>query len=472
MMTFGLPSARRGGWRTAPRFGSGEPTQYLPLGARLTSATGRRLDWLTSANKIVMLPDGFPGRLRNGQLVIHPLDGRYLLDALLAEQAERPRRRLRDAIARTAAAMVGRAESLGDALVMRYVDTASSMAEGRPHISALAQAYYATSLSRAATYLGDRRLQRHADRFFAALTLPVSDGGALDVVGHDTSFALVPTRPRDLVLNGWLSTLVSLNDYAALRSSGEARDLFRSSVRTLLRLLPSYDVPDLHLSRYGLTGPLLLRIALEGPDPASVRLMRLRVAIPGEGDIAIRSRSGGRWTARTYPEDAAARPSGPDAETLFPRGRGLRLVAVLSRAPYPRPNRLRFHVRTPEPLSIHLTAHIGRYDPLTSATVDRSWVPLATARVGSGSHDVDLEIPYEPVHLFAYPTNFTRGGPDRKLNSYHGTHIVRLRTLADVSGHVELREWADLWLRYVRLWRRHRRYADGVCWTPEGEVGG
>lgn len=469
--TFALPPATDPRWRVAPRLRSEEPTRYLPATAALAAATGGRLRWLTSTTRIVMLADGFPARLRDGRILVHPLDGRYLLEALLAEQADRPRRRLLDAIRRTGHALVGRGEPLGDALAIRYVDTASAMAEGRDHLAALAQAYYAVALTRAAILLEDRGLQRAADRFFEALRIPTDEGGVLYRSGHGTAFALVPTRPRDLILNGWLSTLVSLHDYAELRDSEPARRLLRSSLRTLVRLLPLYDARTLHLSRYGLTGPLVMRLAFSGPRAAGVRISRLRVAIPGEGEIALPSRHGGRWTPRAYPEDADVRRARARTETLVPHGRGLRMSAVLSRAPYPRENRLRFHVRTPIDLEITLTAHIGRYDPMSSATLERSWVVLCTTAIPRGSRDVDLALPYGPIDLFAYPTNFTRGGPGRKVNTYHGTHIVRLRALAERLGAPQLRAWSDRWLRDTRLWTRHPSYADGICWTPEGELG-
>lgn len=468
--TFALPDATDPRWKIAPRHSSQQPTAYLPITAQLASATNRRLRWLTDTTKVVMLADGFPGRLRDGHILVHPLDGRYLLEALMAEQAGNPRRRLHAAIARTAHAIVGRAEPLGNALVMRYVDTASSMAGGRTHISALAQAYYATALTRASRLLGDDEIQGAADRFFQALGIPVEEGGTLYRTGRDIAFALVPTRPPELVLNGWLSTLVSLHDYAELRDSDAARRLLRSSLLTLRRFLPLYDVPDLHLSRYGLTGPLLLRLGFSGGPGAGVRISRLRVAIPGQGEIALPSRAGGRWTPRAYPEDAAVERGRSGGEILLPHGRGLRLIAVLSRAAFPRPNRLRFHVRAHRDMSIVVTAHIGRYDPMTSATLERAWVELATVAVPRGSHDVDVALPYRPIDLFAYPTNFTRGGAGRKVNTYHGTHIIRLRTLAEATGFADLRAWSDRWLRYTRQWQRHSAYADGICWTPEGDV--
>jgi hypothetical protein len=465
----GLPGSGDPRWRSAPRRSDGEPTPYLPFRSPFVPDTGSRLHRLRQAAHLVLLADGYPARLHEGQVVIHPLDGRYLLEALLAAQAERPRRQLHGAISRTAHAIIGRAEPLGSALVMRYADTASSMVGGRPHISGLPQAYYATALTRSARLLDDAHLQTAADRFFAALLIPVAEGGTLYRMGHDTALALVPMRPRDLVLNGWLSMLVSLDTYAELRDSGEARELLAANVRTLRRLLPLYDVPQLRLSRYGLTGPLLLRLGFSD-SIQGVSVTDLRLAVPGEGEVRLPCRLGARWTPRAYPQDAEVRSTAAGKESLAPRRRGLRFVAVLSRAGYPKRNRVRFRLATPRPLTLATSVHIGRYDPMASATVDRAWIELGLHSVQAGSHELDIELPYEPIDLFAYPTNFTRGGSGQKVNTYHGTHIARLRELAQATGLPELRVWADRWMGYTREWEKQPQLAGGVCWTPEGDL--
>ncbi len=455
-------------WRSAPRMSTGRQIRYLPFKPPFVPATGDRLDWLRRTTRLVLLADGYPARLKQGRILVHPLDGRYLLEALLAEQAEHPRRRLRPAIARTARSVVRRAEPLGDALVMRYRDTASSMLDGRPHVSGLPQAYYAAALTRSAQLLGDASLQAAADRFFAALLVPVEDGGATYRTKRNRALALVPTRPRDLVLNGWLSMLVAVHDYAELRDSPAARELLTANLSTLRRLLSLYDVPDLRLSRYALVGPLVMRLSWTAVGP--VALENLRIAVPDEGEIPMPVRDGGRWVSRVFPDEAELAHDHSRGERLVPHKNRLRLSAVLSRAPFPRTNRIRLRMAVPRPLELTLDAHIGRYDPMTSATVDRGWVRLTTRRLRSGTHDLDLVVPYAPVDLFAYPTNFTRGGPDEKVNSYHGTHIVRLRQLSDISGDPFFAEWADRWSAYVREWDSLPDLAGATCRTPEGEI--
>jgi hypothetical protein len=463
----GLPAAGDARWQSAPRLSDAAQTAYLPFASPYIPDTGKRLRWLRRSTRLVILADGYPGRLTSGRVLVHPLDGHYLLEALLAEQAERPRRRLHAAIARTAHAIVRRAEPLGDALVCSYADTASSMVARERHISGLPQAYYAVGLTRAAQLLGDDAVQAAADRFFAALVIPVGEGGVLYRTARDVALAQIPTRPRDLILNGWLSMLVSVHAYAELRNSDEARALFAANLRTLRRLLPLYDVPWLRLSRYGLTGPLLMRIGLSGGG-AGVTVTDLRVVLPGEGEARLPLRQGARWIPRAYPEDAEVVGTTPTGkEILAPYGGGLRLAAVLTRAGYPRPNRVRFRLCTPRALRLTLTAHIGRYDPAASATVDRTWLELDARSVEAGTHELDIALPYEPIDLFAYPTNFTRGGPGRRLNTYHSTHIVRLRQLAAISGLADLDEWAGRWAQYMRDWPQQPELAGVDRSTPD-----
>ena len=416
---------------------------------------------------MVLLDDGFPGRLKADRVIVHPMDGRYLLEALLAEQDERPRRRLHAAIARTAHAIVGRAEPLGDALVIPYVDTASSMAGGSRHISGLPQAYYAVGLSRAAQMLGDESLQAAGDRFFRALLIPVSDGGALYPDGGGPALAQVPTRPRDLILNGWLSMLVSVHRYAQLRDSEPARELFAANLPTLRRLLPLYDVPQLRLSRYGLTGPLQLRLEMSMPG---VRITDLRVALPGEGDVRLLLSDGGRWTPRIHAQDVARRSETRGRETVTIAGEVVHVTTVLTRAGYPEPNHLRMRIASRAGLRLRTSAHIGRYDPAASSTVEREWVQLRSTRVAPGSHAVEIELPYRPIELFAYPTHFTPGPDGGRVNAYHGTHIVRLRELADITGDPEFSAWAERWAGYVGEWPDRPELEGGTCWTPEGEL--
>jgi hypothetical protein len=121
-------------------------------------------------------------------------------------------------------------------------------------------------------------------------------------------------------------------------------------------------------------------------------------------------------------------------------------------------------------MRLGLTAFIGSYAPLTSSTVSRRWVELANIDLAAGTRQVSIALPYEPIDLFSYPTNFGRRYGGRHLNTYHGTHIVRLRELAAMTGNRTLRSWAWRWRDYVDEWPSMAAYEGLACWTPEGEI--
>jgi len=461
-----LPSAGDPAWRHAPARLDQRQMRWLPFKPPYVPDLDDTLRALRSSAGLVLLEDGFPGRLRGGEIVVHPMDGRYLLDALLKEAQARPGRHLRGFVERTAEAIIGRAEVSGQGLLMRYRDTASTMVDGAPHLSALPQAYYAAGLARAARLLDRSDLATQADRFFLPLTVSTSrPDGLLYRTAHGPVPAIVPTTPRDYVLNGWLSVLVALDAYAGLRDSAVAHRFVRASAAALTRLLPLYDVPALRLSRYGLTGPVGFDITVE-PLPSSVSFSRLQLTIPGEGKVPIAVARGGRWVPRVEAADVLELHADG---AIVPQGARTRLSCILSRAPHPRPNRLAFTVRTSAPITVRTAAHMGRYDPLTSATLDRQRIILDERAIAPGRRRIEVDLPYDRLDLFAYPTNFTRGLPGERVNVYHGTHIVRLRQLAERLSMPALADWADRWASYAEDWPSDPLLAGGICRTPEGE---
>jgi hypothetical protein len=121
-------------------------------------------------------------------------------------------------------------------------------------------------------------------------------------------------------------------------------------------------------------------------------------------------------------------------------------------------------------MRLGLRAFIGSYAPLKSTTVGREWVDLGTTEVEAGTGEVRLRLPYEPIDLFSYPTNFARRYAGKHLNTYHGTHIVRLHQLATLTGNRALRKWERRWRAYVDEWPQVPAYESFGCWTPEGDI--
>jgi hypothetical protein len=461
-----LPWRSDRGWRRAPRAGSSEEVAYQPMRPPHAPQPSGALDWFKGDGEIVLLQDGYPARLADGVVHVHPMHGRYVLQDLLERYEVDQSEELGEAILGVTRAIVGRAEPHGRALHMWYEGAvASGLIGGRRHISGLPQAYYAALLARVASTLG-ANVAGDADRFFEPLVTSTSAGGVMYDGSPGPSLAMIPMQPRDWILNGWLSMLVSACHYADARASTAARDLVHANVKTLTEVLPAYDSPEQLLSRYMLPGMLLLRIRF-APRPDALEVRSLRVIIPDEpGAIPIPLHDASGWVPRILPPDAIRRRDG----AIVPTAESLRMVALLSRAPFPRPNQLAFEVASEHSVRLSIAAHIGSYDPFRSSTAAREWVELGTVTTAPGSTGVHFSLPYEPINLFSYPTNFARRYHGRPQNTYHATHIVRLRELAEWTENPTLRHWAHLWRSYVERWPTVNAYAGLGCWTPEGSV--
>ena len=306
------------------------------------------------------LPDGYPGKLDGGSVIVQPIYGNYVIADYIRQYRANPTTELRDAVARVAHASVARMEPLEGALVFWYPEELRISRQPEKHYSGLTQAYYAVVLYQASQVLGDELLREASERCFRSLLIPRERGGVFYGWDDNVALAEVPTAPRDLILNGWLLILVSVHSYEELTGSAEARELFDRSAATVARLLPLYDAPDLRNSRYNLTGPLNLRLDFGGPIDG-VQVADLRVDIPTEGTFPVPVRSGVRWEYWVSPSSATAVDGG-----LAPKTSHVLANVVLSRLPYPTENVVRFTVDTPRPTTVTLLANVGRYNPLTS----------------------------------------------------------------------------------------------------------
>lgn len=396
--------------------------------------------------KFRFLPDGYPGKLEGGTVVAQPIYGRYVIGDYLRQYKRDPTPELREAILTVAHAAIDRMEPFGDALVFWYPEEMSISRQPEKHYSGLTQAYYAVVLHKAYEATGDEALREAAEQCFRSLLIPREDGGVYYEWEDGVALAEVPTSPRDLILNGWLSVLTSVHEYAELTGSPEARSLFDRSVATVAKLLPLYDAPDLRNSRYNLTGPVSLRLELDG-STEGVTVRDPRIDIPKEGSFELPVENGGRWTYWVNPDTARPADGG-----FTPSGSTVLMNVVLSRLPYPVENVVRFTVDTPRPLELTLAADVGSYDPLTSQQSNATWQPVETVQVPAGATDVEIPLPWKTVDLIAYPTNFIKKIGGKHTNVYHVIHIIRLRTLEEWTGNPVFGEWADRWQAYVCEW--------------------
>ena len=415
------------------------------------------LERLRSFYRIAFLPDGYPGRRENdGSITPHPIYGAYVLLDYAKQYEANPSTELREGMSRIAHAAVARMDAIRGGLAFYYDEAAQPIArQRRRHYSGLTQGYYAVALYRAYRATGDTSLRDAADGVFRSLLVPASQGGVLYRWPGGVAIAEVPTRPRDLILNGWLSILHSVGQYADLSGDATAQSLLRRSARTVAALLPLYDVPELANSRYGLTGPVYLRLRFGAPVDGVV-LSRVHMSIRHEGSVSIATATApSRW--ENYLVDADQEVA-VGRGTLQPRRSSVRFNVVLSLLSHPEPNRLAVTVSTPRTMPVSVSAYVGSYDPRTAAPVDRQWVEADATTIPQGRHALELELPWSVVGLVPYPTNFVKQIEGHGTNVYHFIHIKRLRELHRTTGLPELAEWADRWEAYALRWNRMPRY--------------
>ncbi|MFE9697268.1 D-glucuronyl C5-epimerase family protein [Streptomyces sp. NPDC006270] len=381
--------------------------------------------------KIAWTEDGYPGKnAGDGTVYEHPIYPTYVLQDYLKQYQDNPTPALKKALSTVAHAAVDRMVPHENSLVFWYEPGGGSRLYER-HYSALTQGYYANRLHDVGALLKDQELLDAAEKAFLALTVPAEKDGVLYRDSHGVSIAEVPQQPNSYILNGWQSALASSWQYWLASGDERARDLVLESSRTMAKLLPLYDAPDVANSRYGLTGFLYVRTV--GSD-----LEDVTVSVPGEGDFGLAS---------------AKEPSRWQNHRVDKRQVNL----VLSKASFPKKNTLSIDVSK----STAVEAYVGEYDPLSSSPVKGEWIEIG--RVGPDSPD--LQVPWDVVNKTVYPTNFVKKIDSKNTNVYHSVHVKRLTELAEATKLQELQKWADRWADAMCRWDSLPQY-EGLYARP------
>ncbi len=179
-----------------------------------------------------------------------------------------------------------------------------------PWVSALAQGQVISALLRAERVLGDPRCGPAAAAGFAAMRLPVGEGGVYWRAGEEVWLEEYPLDPAPHVLNGAVYALFGVLDYA--RASGEesAWRCWREGVATVERRIDDFDTG--FWSRYDLRTPELASVhyhenihlpqldvlaSLTGSERLASTAARWR-RYARSGWSAFRRRLEGRWRWR------------------------------------------------------------------------------------------------------------------------------------------------------------------------------
>jgi hypothetical protein len=276
----------------------------LPAGYELPAF--QSLEPLREFYRLEWLPDGYPARrMDDGSLVPHPLYGVYVIRDYVRQYRRSPSPVLERALGIVARAALARMELFRGSLVFRYPRALETRRPLADRYSGLTQAYYANTLYEVYEATGDELYRDAAELCFRSLLVPQEDGGVLYRWGDEVAIAEIPARPRDLVLNGWQSALISVHDYARLSGSVAARRLFEESSSTMARLLPLFDARRYRNSRYALTGPVDARLTIS-PDASGVSLTDVSIHIPKDGTFDVTPGALSKWQTHLDARDVTA----------------------------------------------------------------------------------------------------------------------------------------------------------------------
>ena len=401
---------------------------------------------------LAFLEDGFPARRTGNMAVPHPIYGAYLILDYLDMYERSGDRATLEAAQRVADAAIARMDSAGGMLRFWYEPDWGLGATGERYVSGLTQAHYLDQFSRLHAISGDPAYAHAARQVFRSLATEVEGGGVLALTPHGVAIEEAPHRPRDLVLNGWLSALRGLRRYADRTGDGEARDLIDRNVQTLTRLLPLYDAPDVANSRYRIRGFGYLRLELGRKEGVTMGLPSLD--IPGDGTYELEETCQDRW--RSCVVSGLAR----NGDCLEATARRIQLNLVFSLLSAPQPNRLALEIDCPAPNSLLVRLATGRYDPLQTGLVTEGWRDVLAVPLATGRNRLTVEFPVEDIKPFVYPTNFLKRIAGRHFNVYHFVHLGGLADLMQSPQPPLIREMHDRWAAYPARWPGMPPYRD------------
>jgi hypothetical protein len=113
-----------------------------------------------------------------------------------------------------------------------------------PWVSCFTQGFGLSMLLRAAQLFPEDTFWDAASRAANFFQVPMAEGGFLFQDGEKIWLEEYPEQPTSHVLNGWVSALLSLNEYYRVTGVKWAGELFDSSVATLIDEIPKYTVAN------------------------------------------------------------------------------------------------------------------------------------------------------------------------------------------------------------------------------------
>lgn len=287
-----------------------------------------------------------------------------------------------------------------------------------------------------------------------SLDTTVEKGGCLTYIPtYGPAIEESPDRPRDLVLNGWLTSLRNIHRYIQRSNSKKAQSLFDRNINTLKQLLPLYDAENLANSRYRLRGYIYVNIVFNELNNQIIKNALLH--IPNEGEFKINGPITSRWDFG-FTRGVEFRFSGAKAIE-----RRVQLNLVVSLISTPAPNCLTFDLISDEGGGVvEVFVAEGEYDPLVTGMKTEKWQSVGEYRFTQGDNQLSIDIPISIIDKAVYPTNFLKKINNKNYNAYHFVHIDGLEFIGKTLDYQPFINTAIKWSSYVDRWKLHPLYMD------------
>jgi hypothetical protein len=430
--------------------GTGNPNAKLGVTGRVMPPLLRMPAANVRYYKIHFLDDGYPAQRKDdGSFYAHPIYPTYVTQNYLQQYKHDGDVDALKAARRVMAAALARAEAFGDAQVLWYDAESDVGRANKRHYSGLTQARYVDMLICLSKATGEKSYRKAAARFAAALTIPVEDGGVARIRPEGIGIEELPLAMPELVLNGWLTALSLLAKYPKFLKQAKLRKFMDANLALVEHLLPLYDVPALHNSRYGLSGVVQLRLTAK---KGQIVLTEPRVSWSQSESFPVVLGHDGGWRNILYDTTARAADGG-----FASIARQIRANLVFSQLASE--NAWSFTLAANRVTTVDVEIREGTYSPLAAAPADAKWTLLETLSAGKAPQAVRIALGAPHTGLVGYPTGFRKAIGGTQRNIYHLSHIVSLYRLSKLEKRPMFRDYAARWTRYIAQWPNDPVYA-------------
>lgn len=410
-----------------------------------------RLDTVSKYRyKIKFLDDGYPGKDLGDTVACHPIYGIYVIRDYLFQYKKTTDIKFQKAAMQVADAAIQRMEKFKNALVFWYKSGSVFNSTSKDYYSGLTQAYYAEVLAQLYVSTGMDKYIEAAKSIYNSLKIPVSEGGVFHNASKGPSIQEYPMSPNGYVLNGWLSAIASVKNYADLIQDKDAAVFWRENLNTVCSLLPLYDAPLFANSRYTLNGETTVKI---NSGLGNVELQEVNLNVPGEGAFEFLVDS--KQSHANYIDASSVVQSG---QRILTKNHSALLNVLLSRISYPRENELILKVVSENIGRLSISMLQPTYSPKIIKHPIKS-ILLEEIPIQKGENLVKIKIPWKQIPALATPTTFKQFG-SKWHNVYHFIHINRLEQFYKITKDKRLLNYINKWKRYVDSWNDNPLYKE------------